>query len=209
MKFYDCSTAPSPRRVRIFIAEKGLEIPAVQVDLRNGEHLSDTFRTLNPWCTVPVLELDDGTAISEAVAVCRYLEDAHPEPPLMGVDARDRAVVAMWEHRFEIDGFLAVTEAFRNAAKGLKGRALTGPGSVAQIPELVQRGRARVESFFSALDARLAHHPFVAGERYTIADITAQVAVDFAGWIKMSLPAECRSATEWYQRVSSRPSAAA
>ncbi len=207
MKFYDCSTAPSPRRVRIFIAEKGLDVPTVQVDLRNGEHLTEAFRTLNPWCTVPVLELDDGTAISEAVAVCRYLEDAHPEPPLMGVDARDRALVAMWEHRFEIDGFLAVTEAFRNAAKGLAGRALTGSESVAQIPELVERGRARVERFFSALDAQLADHPFVAGERYTIADITAQVAVDFAGWIKMSLPAECRHAADWYRRVSHRPSA--
>ena len=209
MKFYDCSSAPSPRRVRIFIAEKGLDIPTVQVDLRNGEHLTESFRKLNPWCTVPVLELDDGTAISEAVAVCRYLEDAHPEPPLMGVDPRDRAVVAMWEHRFEIDGFLAVTEAFRNQARGLAGRALTGPESVAQIPELVQRGRARVERFFGELDARLAGHPFVAGERYTIADITAQVAVDFAGWIKMSLPAECRHAAEWYERVSARTSAGA
>lgn len=209
MKFYDCSTAPSPRRVRIFIAEKGLAIPTVQVDLRNSEHLTESFRILNPWCTVPVLELDDGTAISEAVAVCRYLEDAHPEPPLMGVDARDRAMVAMWEHRFEIDGFLAVTEAFRNQARGLAGRALTGPGSVEQIPELVTRGRARVERFFAALDEQLARHPFVAGERYTIADITAQVAVDFAGWIKMSLPPEHRHAADWYQRVSSRPSAAA
>ena len=209
MKFYDCNSAPSPRRVRIFIAEKGLEIPTAQVDLRNGEHLTDTFRELNPWCTVPVLELDDGTVLSEAVAVCRYLEEAHPEPPLMGVDARDRAVVAMWEHRFEIDGFLAVTEAFRNQARGLAGRALTGSDSVAQIPELVERGRGRVERFFAALDAQLAHHPFVAGERYTIADITAQVAVDFAGWIKMSLPAEYRRATGWYRRVSARPSAAA
>ena len=209
MKFYDCQTAPSPRRVRIFIAEKGLDVPTVQVDLRNGEHLTEAFRRLNPWCTVPVLELDDGTAISEAVAVCRYLEDAHPEPPLMGVDARDRALVAMWEHRFEIDGFLAVTEAFRNQARGLAGRALTGPESVPQIPELVQRGRARVERFFRNLDARLAGRPFVAGERYTIADITAQVAVDFAGWIKMSLPDELRHAAEWYERVSKRPSAAA
>ena len=209
MKFYDCRTAPSPRRVRIFIAEKGLAIPTVQVDLRGGEHLTEAFRRLNPWCTVPVLELDDGPAISEAVAVCRYLEDAHPEPPLMGVDPRDRAVVAMWEHRFEIDGFLAVTEAFRNQARGLAGRALTGPESVAQIPELAQRGRTRVERFFAALDAQLAHHPFVAGERYTIADITAQVAVDFAGWIKMTLPAGCRHAADWHRRVSARPSAAA
>ena len=209
MRFYDCSTAPSPRRVRIFIAEKGLDILTVQVDLRNGEHLTDAFRGLNPWCTVPVLELDDGTAISEAVAVCRYLEETCPEPPLMGVGAADRAVVAMWEHRFEIDGFLAVTEAFRNAARGLAGRAVTGPDSIAQIPELVARGRARVKRFFTELDARLAGSAYVAGERYTIADITAQVAVDFAGWIKMSLPEECRHATEWYERVSKRPSAAA
>ena len=209
MKFYDCSTAPSPRRVRIFIAEKGLDIPTVQVDLRNGEHLTEPFRKLNPWCTVPVLELDDGTTLSEAVAVCRYLEETHPDPPLMGVDARDRARVAMWEHRFEIDGFLAVTEAFRNQARGLKGRALTGPDGADQIPELVPRGRARVERFFAALDRQLADHPFVTGERYTIADITAQVAVDFAGWIKMSLPAGCRHAADWYHRVSQRPSAAA
>ncbi|MDE0031245.1 MAG: glutathione S-transferase [Deltaproteobacteria bacterium] len=209
MKFYDCSTAPSPRRVRIFIAEKGLDIPTVQVDLRNGEHLTESFRKLNPWCTVPVLELDDGTTVSEAVAVCRYLEETRPEPPLMGVDARDRARVAMWEHRFEIDGFLAVTEAFRNQARGLKGRALTGPDGAEQIPELVQRGRARVERFFADLDRQLADHPFVTGERYTIADITAQVTVDFAGWIKMSLPPECRHATDWYERVSQRPSAAA
>lgn len=209
MKLYDCSGAPSPRRVRIFIAEKGLDIPVVQVDLRHHEQFSEAFRKLNPWCTVPVLELDDGTAVSEAVAVCRYLEDICPEPPLMGVDTRDRAVVAMWEHRFEIDGFLAVSEAFRNQARGLAGRALTGPANVAQIPELAQRGRGRVERFFAALDARLAHHPFVAGERYTIADITAQVAVDFAGWIRMSLPAECSHARDWYRRVSERPGAAA
>ena len=209
MRFYDCSTAPSPRRVRIFMAEKGLDVPVVQVDLRNGEHLTEAFRKLNPWCTVPVLELDDGTAVSEAVAVCRYLEDAYPEPPLMGTDARDRAVVAMWNHRFEIDGFLAVTEAFRNAAKGLAGRALTGPDDVEQIPELAQRGRRRVERFFAALDAQLARCPFVAGERYTIADITAQVAVDYAAWIKMGLPPELRHATDWRERVGRRPSAAA
>ena len=209
MKFYDCSTAPSPRRVRIFIAEKKLDIPTVEVDLRSGEHLAEAFRRINPWCTVPVLELDDGTTISEAVAVCRYLEEIRPDPRLMGVDGRDRAVVAMWEHRFETDGFLAVTEAFRNATKGLAGRAVTGPNSVAQIPELAQRGRGRVEHFFAALDTQLGHHPFVAGEYYTIADITAQVAVDFASWIKMDLPPEYHHAVDWYQRVSARPSAAA
>lgn len=207
MKFYDCSTAPSPRRVRIFIAEKQIKIPTVQVDLRNDEHLSDKFRGLNPWCTVPVLELDDGTAISEAVVVCQYLEEVYPEPPLMGVGAEERAVVAMWNHRFEVDGFLAAGEAFRNASKGLEGRALTGPDDVAQIPELAERGRVRVARFFAALDTQLAHHRFVAGDRYTIADITAQVAVDFANWIKMKLPPEHGHAARWYREVTQRHSA--
>ncbi|MDA0261390.1 MAG: glutathione S-transferase [Proteobacteria bacterium] len=125
MKFYDCATAPSPKRVRMFIAEKGISIPTVQVDLRNNEHHSEAFRKLNPWCTVPVLELDDGTAISEAVAVCQYLEETFPDPPLMGLDARDRAVVTMWNHHVEMDGFFAAAEAFRNKARGLVGRALT------------------------------------------------------------------------------------
>ena len=207
MKFYDCGTAPSPRRVRMFIAEKGLDIETVEVDLRNNEQLSDWFRELNPWCTVPVLQLDDGTAISEAVAVCQYLEEAFPEPPLMGTDAKDRAVVAMWNHRCEIDGFFAAGEAFRNAARGLAGRALTGPHDYAQIPELAARGRERVQRFFAALDARLAEHRYIAGERYTIADITAQVAIDFAGWIKLALPPDLEHATRWHDEVSRRPSA--
>lgn len=207
--FYDCTTAPSPRRVRIFLAEKGVTLPTVQVDLRSGEHLGGAFRALNPWCSVPVLVLDDGTAISEAIAVCRYLEDAYPEPPLMGCDAREKGVVAMWEHRFEIDGFLAVTEVYRNFARGLKGRALVGPAGAEQIPALAERGRARVERFFDALETRLAESAFVAGETYTVADITAQVTVDFAGWIKMSVPEANMHTRRWHEAASARPSASA
>ena len=209
MKFYDCSTAPSPRRVRIFMSEKGLEIPTVQVDLRKNEQLSSDFRKLNPWCTVPVLVLDDGTAISEVAAVCRYLEEICPEPPLLGVDATDRAVVAMWDHRCEIDGFLAAGEAFRNSVKSLRGRAITGPNNVPQIPELADRGRSRLVQFFEVLDQRLAESPFIVGDRYTIADITAQVTIDFAGWTKMKLPERLRHARRWYAEVSIRPSAKA
>ena len=209
MKFYDCSTAPSPKRVRIFIAEKQIEIPTIEVDLRNNEHLTDEFRKLNPWCTVPVLVLDDGTAISEAVAVCQYLEDIYPDPPLMGVDARDRAVVAMWNHRLEIDGFLAAGEAFRNASRGLAGRALTGPNNIDQIPALAARGRQRVLTFFASLDAQLSQQRFVTSDRYTIADITAQVTVDFASWIKLEIPREHHHATRWYEEVSARESAQA
>lgn len=209
MKFYDCNTAPSPRRVRIFMAEKGLEIPTVQVDLRKNEQLSSDFRKLNPWCTVPVLVLDDGTAISEVAAVCRYIEEIHPEPPLLGVDASDRAMVAMWDHRCEIDGFLAASEAFRNAAKGLRERAKTGPKNLPQIPELAERGRSRLGQFFEVLDQRLAESSCIAGDRYSIADITAQVTIDFAGWIKMKVPDRLRHVRRWYGEVSLRPSAKA
>ncbi|MBK8906515.1 MAG: glutathione S-transferase [Rhodospirillales bacterium] len=209
MKFYDCSTAPSPRRVRIFLAEKGVELPTVQVDLRNGEHLQPEFRRINPWATVPALALDDGATITEAVAICRYIEETWPDPPLMGRDARDKAVVAMWEHRCEIDGFLPAQDAFRNASKGMKGRALTGVDGVEQIPELAERGRMRVRRFFRVLDERLAESPFVAGGHFTIADITALVAVDFAGWIKLGLPDDHTHARRWHQEVSARPSAKA
>ena len=155
MKFYDCASAPSPRRVRIFLAEKGLTIPTIQVDLKNNEHLSDAFRKINPACTVPALLLDDGTVIYETVAVCRYLEEIHPEPPLLGIDAKDKAMVALWDHRAEIEGFLAVSEAFRNRARGLQGRAITGFENTPQIPELAQRGQMRISRFFDVLDERL------------------------------------------------------
>jgi glutathione S-transferase len=128
MKFYDCVTAPSPRRVRIFLAEKGLTVPTVQVDLRNGEQFTPAFRALNPDCMVPVLELDNGAAITDIIAICRYLEEIHPDPPLMGRSAEERAVIESWLRRIEWDGIYAAQEAFRNATPGLKGRALPGPG---------------------------------------------------------------------------------
>lgn len=209
MKFYDCASAPSPRRVRIFMAEKGLTIPTVQVDLRKGEHLGDAFRRLNPACTVPVLELDDGTAISEAVAICRYLEEIHPEPPLLGIDPKDKALVQMWDHRCEIEGFLAVSETFRNEARGLKDHAVTGIEKTAQIPELAARGRLRVGRFFDMLEERLAASPFVAGPRYTMADITARVSVAFSSWIKMEIPPGHAHLRRWFDAVGTRPSAGA
>lgn len=207
MKFYDCKTAPSPRRVRIFIAEKGIEMPTIQVDLTAGEHLSEAFRKVNPWCTVPVLALDDGTNISETIAVCRYLEEVYPEPALLGRDAREKALVAMWDHHFEIDGFLAVAEALRNSSPRMQDRALPGFASVEQIPALVERGKARVQRFFAELDERLKESEYIAGDVYTMADITAQVTVDFAAWIKLAPAPEHVHARRWHETVSGRASA--
>ena len=210
MLLHDCKTAPNARRVRMFAAEKGIELPSRQVDLKAGEHLGAEFLRLNPDGTVPVLELDDGTAISESVAICQYLEELHPEPPLMGVDAIDRARVTMWQRRMEQHGLWAVAEAFRNQAPGLRDRALPGPRPVAQIPALAERGRQRCGWFLEDLEARLSRVAFVAGERFTIADITALVAVDFARRAAgTELPAEGRGLARWYREVGGRPSAAA
>jgi glutathione S-transferase len=210
MKFYDCTTAPSPRRVRIFAAEKGIALPTVQVDLRNGEQFSDAFRAINPDCTVPVLQLDDGTVIADAVAICQYLEEIHPEPALIGSTPQERAVVTALNRGIERDGIYAAMEAFRNAARGLKDRALPGPHDHAQIPELAERGRARVGHFFQAMNARLADKEFVAGSRFTMADISMLVFTGMAsGMIKLPIPEDCPHLRRWHAAVSARPSAGA
>jgi glutathione S-transferase len=209
MKFYDCATAPSPRRVRIFMAEKGIGIETVQVDLRNGEQFTPAFRAVNPDCTVPALMLDDGAVVADALAICGYLEELHPEPALIGTTARERALVTALNRQIERDGFLAAMDAFRNAAKGLKGRALPGPHDYEQIPELAERGRLRVGHFFRAMDARLETRQFIAGDRYTIADISTMVLTDFAAWAKLAVPEECANLRRWHAAVSARPSAKA
>ena len=209
MKFYDCTTAPSPRRVRIFLAEKGITVPTVQVDLRNNEQLTPAFRAINPDCTVPVLVLDDGTAINDAVAICAYFEETTPEPPLFGSTPQERAVTIAANRAIERDGFYAVMEAFRNATPGLKGRALPGPQDYEQIPALAERGRARIAHFYRVMDERLAAQEFVAGARYSIADISCLVMVDFAQWVKLKIPEDCAQLRRWHAAVLARPSAKA
>ncbi|NQV59271.1 MAG: glutathione S-transferase [Alphaproteobacteria bacterium] len=207
MKFYDCHTAPSPRRVRIFIAEKGLDIETVEIDMREGEQLSPAFRAVNPNCTVPVLELDDGTKLLTTAGIRHYLEALHPEPSLMGATAKEKGIIADMQWQIEFGGSLAIAEALRNSAPRMKGRALPGPVDYEQIPELAERGKQRAQRFLDNLDAMIGDKPFVAGDNYSIADIDLLIMVDFAGWLKMALPEGAANARRWYEAVSSRPSA--
>ena len=205
MKLYDCTSAPSPRRVRIFLAEKGIDIEMQQVDLRNGEQLSDTFREINPDCTVPVLELDDGTALSEIFAICQYLEEIHPEPNILGQDARERALVTMWNSKIEQQGLAAVAEVFRNQSKGFKSRALTGPRNFEQLPELAERGMARIEQFFDRMNSQLEGNRYVAGGRFSLADITAFVTLEFSGWLKLEFGRRRPDLQRWFDEIKARP----
>jgi glutathione S-transferase len=202
MKLYDSKMAPNPRRVRIFLAEKGIQVPDDQVDLAKAQNRSPEFLKINPMGGVPVLQMDDGTNLAESVAICRYFEETHPEPRLMGVDARDKAEVEMWQRRMELNLFSTVTGCFRNTSEFFKGR-------IPQVPEYGEVCRQAAEKAFGMVDGFLADRKFIAGERYTIADITTMIAIDFAGWIKLTLPDDCPHLRRWHQTVSARPSAKA
>ncbi|HYE49639.1 MAG TPA: glutathione S-transferase family protein [Azospirillaceae bacterium] len=202
MKLYDDPIAPTPRRVRIFLAEKGLEIPRVTVTIGRGEHKGEEYRKVSPNSRVPALELDDGTVIRESVAICRYVEGIRPEPPLMGVDARDAAIVEMWQRLMEWELLLPMASCFRH----------THPKMAAlerQVPEFAAVQKPCAEARLRQLDAELADRPFIAGERYTIADITAQTTLDFfPRLIGVSLD-DLPNVRRWHAAVSARPSARA
>ncbi|MEH6639144.1 MAG: glutathione S-transferase [Porticoccaceae bacterium] len=206
MKLYDYPKAPNPRRVNIFLAEKDIEIERVAVDLMQAEQLKPEYRAKNPACDVPMLELDDGTCISQIRAICRYFEEIEPSPPLLGSTPTEKAQCEMWEHLASMNGLLAIAEVFRNTAPGFAGRAGVGPHSYEQSPELAERGLHRVSNFFTDFDQRLSENDYVAGDFYSMADITTLVTCDFARWIKQEIPAECSNLRSWYDRISQRPS---
>ena len=181
----------------------------MQVDLGGGEQFGEAFRKINADCVVPVLELDDGTCISEVLAICSYLEELHHEPNLMGTNAAERAYVLMWNTKIEQQGFMAIADAVRNVAERLKNRAVTGPKPYAQIPQLAERGRKRAAQCFQRLDVQLANSAFVAGDSYSIADISALVVTDFATRVKISLPDDAENLQRWYESGAVRPSASA
>lgn len=208
MKFYDCSTAPNPRRARMFIAEKGLEIETLEISIAKGEQLTTAFRAINPRCTLPVLVTDDGVTLTENLGIAAYLEARFPEPPLMGQTPAEKGMVLDWNARVEQLGGLPIAEALRNANPHMKDRAIPGPENFPQIPELAERGMKRVPLFFDMLEERLQKSPYLAGPNFTLADITGFVMVDFARVIRQRLPEGHAAARDWFDRIKARPSAA-
>ena len=202
MKLYDSTMAPNPRRVRIFLAEKGINVPSVQVDLGKAENRQPPYLAKNPLGGVPILELDDGTIIAESVAICRYFEEQQPEPPLMGTDAKDRAIVEMWQRRMELEIFNTATGAFRNTHEFFKGR-------IPQVPEYGAVCKEACLKRLEWLDGVLADREFIAGDRYTIADITALCGIDFGRICDVRIQDGQKNLTRWHQALSSRPSAKA
>jgi glutathione S-transferase len=202
---YDCSTAPSPRRARLLLAEKGVPHATVNIDLRAGEQLGDSFRAINPQCTVPVLQLEDGQVLTDNAAIAAYVEARFPEPALLGRTPIEKAEIASWNWRIEFEGLLAIAEALRNSSPAMKQRALPGPVDYPQIPELAERGLARLKHFFAVLDARLADCEYIATDRFSIADLTAVVTVDFARVLRVKPGDEHPHLQRWRAAMALRP----
>jgi glutathione S-transferase len=206
MRLYDFAAAPSPRKVRLFLAEKGFDVPSVEVNLRERAQQEPEFLAKNASGTVPVLELDDGTCLTESLAICHYVEQIKPLPNLMGADAKEQALVLMWNDIQTLEGYLAIQEVLRNEHEVFKGRPLPGPESYEQIPALVERGRRRAEVFFDRLETRLAAGRFVASERFTYADIVGYVYLDFAARTLREDPSDSRpSLRRWHDEIAERP----
>ena len=203
MKLYDSGRAPNPRRVKIFLAEKGISVPSEQVDLGKLEHKDPTFAAINPAERVPALVLDDGTVIAESIAICRYFEETQPNPPLFGVGAVGRAQVEMWQRHLELELLLPIANVFRHAHPAM------AQMEVPQIPAWSEANKPRVERFLVILDRHLAEREFVCGDRFSVADITGLVALDFTKPARLAVPEELANVLRWHASLAARPSASA
>ncbi len=203
MRLYDGGRAPNPRRVRIFLAEKNIVVPIVPVDLGKMEQRSPAFSALNPLQRVPALELDDGTVIAESMAICRYFEELTPEPALFGRSALEKAQIEMWNRRLELHLLLPVSQVFRNSHPAMRGV------EVPQVPAWAEAQKPRIAEFLQILDRELARRKFVAGDGFTVADISGLVALDFMKPARLAIPAECAHVRRWHADLAARPSASA
>ncbi len=202
MQLYDSAVAPNPRIVRVYLAEKGIEVPKVQVDLAGAENRKPEYLAKNPMGGVPMLELDDGTYIAETIAICRYFEEQQPDPALFGTDAKDKAVVEMWRRRMELEVAVPIMQTFRNTHEFFKGR-------IPQVAEWGEVMREAATKRLEWLDSVLADREWIAGDRFTIADITAMVGIDFGRPSKIRIANDQKNLTRWHEAASSRPSAKA
>jgi len=203
MKLFDGGKAPNPRRVRVFLAEKGIEVPLVPVDMGAMEHKKEPVTARNPLQRLPILELDDGTILTESVAICRYFEELHPEPALFGRGALGKALVEMWQRRMELNLMAAVAQAFRHIHPAMK------EWEVPQIPEWGEANKPKAVEFLQILDRELGGREYIAGDDYSIADITGMIAVDFMKPARIAMPEDLTNVIRWHRAVSARPSAAA
>lgn len=203
MQLFDGGRVPNARRVRVYLAEKGVTVPVVAVDLGKMEHKSAEFSRLNPLHRVPVLVLDDGTVLTESIAICRYFEETHPAPPLFGEGAKGKALVEMWQRRLEMQLFLPVAHAFRHLHPAMAGY------EVPQVPDWGNANRERAAEYMQILDRDMADRTYVAGDAFSIADITGLVALDFLKAAKIDFPAELKNLHRWHASLSARASAKA
>ena len=201
MKLYTFDAAPNPRRLGMFLNYKGIDLETEQVDLMKLAQFSDSFRAINPDCSVPTLQLDDGSTLIDVVAICLYLETQYPEKPLMGRSDLERAQVIGWMHRIFLNGFMPVAEMLRNQGDTFKGRALPGPAPCEQIPELVNRGRQRLSAFFNSIDGHLAGREYIVADALSQADIDVIAVCEFAGWVKEQVPASCSHLLAYVEKV--------
>jgi glutathione S-transferase len=203
MKLYSSRFAPNPRRVRVFLAEKNLEVPIVDIDLAGLEQRSGGFSALNPFQRVPVLVLDDDVAICESIAICRYFEEIQPDPPLFGIGALERALVEMWQRRLELGLLIHIANAFRHSHPHMAAM------EVPQIAELAQTSKPKAVEAMARIDRELENRLFIAGDRFSVADISGLVALDFARTARIAVPEEFRQLRRWHEALSARPSAKA
>ena len=206
MKFYSYPAAPNPRRLHIFMAEKGIDIPWESVDLMKGEQFRPEFLAVNPGATVPALVTDEGEVLTQVVAICDYLEALYPAVPLMGSTPLEKGLVREWSTRMYQEGTLAVADVFRNTNPAFAGRSLPGQASFEQLPVLAERGLKRLELFWQMLDAHLAGRDFMVGDRFTMADIDALAASDFGRWIRKPVPEQYANIHRWRAAICERPS---
>lgn len=207
MKLYDFGPAASAQRVRVFLAEKGVELPTEQLNVREGAQFTDALTEMNPFHCVPFLELDDGTVIAESLSICRYIEEIWPQPPLFGRTSKERAVVDMWLRRFELDGLVPMLHAVRNSLPVFAGRVVPGTrNSLPQLPALVTRGREMMEIFLGRVEPHMAKNAFVAGPQFSVADITGFFAVRSASTLNMDIGSRYPAVAAWFAKVSARPS---